>query len=199
MLVRLHTSVNDFEEFTIDSTDIREILNYIKHVHGVDTSNNVLYNKHMFLGVSEERSDYLTDENILTDLPMYDRLYIVPVVEGEDPISATIALMASYAGGFVATGVGMLSSALGLGALSSGLATVVEVGISMGISMGISAIFAPDNNAGPDPAASQKTSKMFNSAEIIREQGGSVPLTYGNPFCGGVLISSGITSADVKV
>lgn len=206
MLVRLHTSVNDFIDFDREFSDIREILNYVKHNHSVELSDTLLYENHIFIGVSDTRSDYLTAETLATDLELYDSLYIVPVIEGEEPITATIALAASYAGGMVATGVGMLSASLGFGALSAGLATgiittvatVVEMGIYMGVSMGISAILAPDNSFGGDPAAAQKSSKMFNSATIIREQGGSVPLTYGNPFCGGVLISSGLTSADVK-
>jgi predicted phage tail protein len=42
--------------------------------------------------------------------------------------------------------------------------------------------------------AQTKQSSLFNGAPIIREQGGIVPLCYGEGFAGGVLISSSITS-----
>jgi predicted phage tail protein len=60
-------------------------------------------------------------------------------------------------------------------------------------------IYAPDSSFEKDPSKSQgKESKIFNNATVIREQGGSVPIIYGNPYCGGVLISSSISSEDVK-
>jgi predicted phage tail protein len=40
-----------------------------------------------------------------------------------------------------------------------------------------------------DPAM---TSNLFSNSPLIRDQGGIVPLVYGNPYCGGVLISSGL-------
>lgn len=40
-----------------------------------------------------------------------------------------------------------------------------------------------------DPAIK---SNLFSGSPLIREEGGIVPLVYGNPYCGGVLISSGL-------
>jgi len=35
-------------------------------------------------------------------------------------------------------------------------------------------------------------SNLFGTAPLIRDQGGVLPIIYGSPFCGGVLISSGL-------
>lgn len=207
MRILIHKSANDYIDFSGEFSDTRDIFNYIKHQISEELSDSILNKPHTFVGFTGTEFKPLTAETLFNDIQLYSELYIVPELEGDDPISATIAAMAAYAGGMAATAAGVMSTALGFGALSSAVATgiittvatVVEVGISIGISAAISAVLTPDSNVSGDAAAAQKTSKIFNSAAIIREQGGSVPLTYGNPFCGGVLISSGLTSKDVKV
>lgn len=205
MLVKVYTSVNDFIEFETELKDTREIFNSIKHIYGEDVTDKILYSEHLFLGIIGERVDTLTPTTLFSDINLYEQLCIVPVVNGEAPAIPFLAAWAATAGGMAATAIGSASVALGLGTLSAGMASfiigavgvIATVGVSIGISMAVSAIMTPDNSFNSDPAKAQKQSKMFNTALTITEQGGSVPLTYGNPFCGGVLISSGITSNNV--
>jgi predicted phage tail protein len=207
MLVKIYSSVNDFIEFKTELKDTREIFNSIKHTLGEDVTDKILYSEHLFLGTVGDKIDVLTPTTIYSDINLYEELHIVPVIEGELPIIPLLAAWAATAGGIAATAIGSASVALGLGTLSAGMATfiigavgaIVQLGVTMGISMAVSAIMTPDSSFGSDPAKAQKQSKMFNTALTITEQGGSVPLTYGNPFCGGVLISSGITSSDIGV
>lgn len=204
MLVKLYEDVNNPIEFEINSTSIKEILNHIKNQIDESITESILFEKHLFLGKVGDEFKPIDEDGVINALALYPEIIIIKTHEGEDPITATIALAASYAGGMVATGVGMASAALGLGSLSAGLATgiittvatIVEVGITMGLSMAVSAILTPDSSFSGDPSQSQNNSKLFNQSTITREQGGSVPLCYGNPFCGGVLISSGITSKE---
>jgi hypothetical protein len=204
MLVKLYEDVNNPIEFEINSTSIKEILNHIKNQIDESITESILFEKHLFLGKVGDEFKPIDEDGVINALALYPEIIIIKTHEGEDPITATIALAASYAGGMVATGVGMASAALGLGSLSAGLATgiittvatIVEVGITMGVSMAVSAIMSPDSTFSGDPSQSQKGSKLFNQSLITREQGGSVPLCYGNPFCGGVAVSSGITSKE---
>lgn len=201
MLVRIYKTLNDCIEFKTELTDTREIFNAIKYTHGFDIYDNILYNKHNFIGILNERVDNLDANTLFSDLALYEELCILPVVEGEEAISASMILAAAAAAGEggVVVGVGAFAAS-GTMVMSVGVATaiaaVANLAIGIGISMCVSALMSPTNTFGSDPSKSQKTSTMFNSAVTITEQGGSVPLTYGNPFCGGVLISSGLTSTD---
>lgn len=207
MLVKVYISANDCKELETSKSYIKEILNELKQNFGEEVTNEVLYNKYFYFLLLKDEIIAIKEELLDSELSGYDELIIVKDVEGAEPITAAIAFAASYAGGLVATGAGMLSTALGLGALSSGLATgiistvatIVEVGISLGISAGLNALFAPDSSFKKDPSKSQgDTSKIFNESPLGREQGGSVPVVYGNPYCGGVLISSAAFSRDIS-
>lgn len=204
MLVKVYTSANDCKELETSKSYIKEIFNELKQKFGEELTNELVYNKYYYFLLLNSEVIAIKEELLDSELSGYDELVVVKDVEGALP---AIALVATYAGGLAATGAGMLSTALGLGALSSGLATgiistvatIVEIGISMGISVGLNAIFSPDTSFKSDPSKSQgKQSKIFNNAPMVREQGGSVPVVYGNPYCGGVLISSSISSEDVK-
>lgn len=206
MLVKVYISANDCKELETSKSYIKEILNELKQNFGEEVTNELLYNKYFYFLLLKGEVIAIKEELLDSELSGYDELIIVKEVEGGLPAIPIIAAMASYAGGMAATAIGSLSAAMGLGALSSGLATaiistvatIVEVGISIGISAGLNAIFAPDSSFKSDPSKSQgKQSKIFNNAPVIREQGGSVPVVYGNPYCGGVLISSSISSEDI--
>lgn len=203
MLVKIYTSINEFIEFETELKDTREILNSIKYTYGENVTDKILYSEHLFLGSIGGRVDVLTPTTLFSDINLYDELHIAPVINGEAPavIAAWImAASASMAGGGVVAGVGAFAAS-GAMVMSAGAAmvigTVISIGLTIGLSMAVSALMAPDTSFKSDPSKAQKQSKMFNSALTITEQGGSVPLVYGNPYCGGVLISSGITSSDV--
>jgi predicted phage tail protein len=197
MFIKIYSTVNDFIEFETALKDTREIFNSIKHTYGEDVTDSILYAEHLFIGTIGERADALTPTTLFSDIGLYEELHIIPKVEGNEPITATMVMAASISvtSALGVTGGTILMSA----AVASAIAVVANVAIAIGISMAVSAIMTPDSHFGSDPAQAQKQSKMFNTALTINEQGGSVPLTYGNPFCGGVLISSGITSSDIGV
>lgn len=71
---------------------------------------------------------------------------------------------------------------LAIGLLSIVVVTMV-IGMVMAFTMG------RNREILNDPSLK---SNLFSGSPLIREEGGIVPLVYGNPYCGGVLISSGL-------
>jgi predicted phage tail protein len=93
-------------------------------------------------------------------------------------------------------------AAVGVTAAETSIAVIALTALAnIGVSMALNAVMSllsPTPEFSSDPAfAQQKNSALFNGAPMIREQGGIVPLVLGNPFCGGVLISSGVTTEEI--
>lgn len=206
MLVKVYTSANECKELETSKSYIKEILNELKQKFGEEVTNELLYNKYFYFLLLQGEVIAIKEELLGSELSGYDELVIVKEVEGGLPLLPALAAMAASVGSAVAAGIGTLSIALtgtvisasAFATIASTVAAIVQVGISVGISIGLNAIFAPDSSFKSDPSKSQgKQSKIFNNAPVIREQGGSVPVVYGNPYCGGVLISSSISSEDV--
>lgn len=198
MLVKVYISANDCKELETSKSYIKEILNELKQNFGEEVTNELLYNKYFYFLLLKGEVIAIKEELLDSELSGYDELIIVKDVEGADPISA--AMIGTLAGSMVASSSGIIASmGVFLSTYAVGIAAVANAVISIGISAGLNAIFSPDSSFKSDPSKSQgKLSKIFNNAPVIREQGGSVPVVYGNPYCGGVLISSSISSEDVK-
>jgi predicted phage tail protein len=197
MLVKIYSTVNDFIEFETELKDTREIFNSIKHTYGEDVTDKILYSGHVFVGIVGDRVDSLTATALISDINLYEQLHIIPAIEGEELITASMIAAAATSMGGAAAGAAVSATIVGGITVAGAIACVMNTAILIGLSMAVSAIMTPDTSFGSDPSQAQKQSKIFNTALTITEQGGSVPLTYGNPFCGGVLISSGITSTNV--
>ena len=113
------------------------------------------------------------------DFSEYPILVICPKLEGEalfTTIAATVtaAVAAIGATAFVATVVGYA------------VATIVTIGLVIGLGMLIKSL-TPQNKLDNNQDPSQ-LSKLFNGVPTITEQGGSVPVVFGNCLFGGVRI-----------
>ncbi len=193
MLVKVYKSLDDVIEFSTQFQTLREILSYIKYSYGFEVSDSILYSKHYFIGKVGESSMVLTEQDLANDLCLFEELTIVPEVSGEEPISASMIISATA---WATSGSVVLTASM-----ATVIATTANIAIGIGLSMAVSAIMTPDSSFNQDPATSQsqRQSKIFNTSTIITEQGGSVPLVYGNPFCGGTLISSSLTSNEISL
>jgi predicted phage tail protein len=131
----------------------------------------------------------LTPEIATSSFDGFDTLLILPEieVEGEEPFTIAAVLIL---GTSASTGAVIATAAV--------LAIVTSIAVSMAVSAIMSAI-SPTPEFGKDPSSQQQESNLFNSAPVVRNQGGSVPLIFGNPYCGAVLISSGLFSEEVTV
>lgn len=191
MLVKICTSLQaTADEFKLDCTSVPQILKFIELCKGKEYVEYIVNNPfaYVLLDSTEKLSPVpILQGTISLSFTEYDTLIIFPEVFGNVP-AAGVAL---------ALGVNLATAstlaAFGVYALT----LAANIAISIAISALMSAI-SPTPEFSSDPSATQsKPSSLFNRPPIIREQGGSVPVVYGHPFTGGVLISSGAHTEDV--
>jgi predicted phage tail protein len=180
--------LGDNEPLELNANCIKEVLSLLKLLKGNDYINNLLNNEHYFILMDSnnpESAVALNPEVIFSEFDSFDTLFIVPNLEGD--IGAVVA------------GAILGAAAAGTAAFVA-ITIIVDVIVAIAISMALNLIMqalSPTPEFSKDPSqAQQNVSNLFNGAPVIREQGGSVPLVFGNPYCGGVLISSGIFSEE---
>ena len=185
---------NNFSSILYASS-LREVLSLLELQRGKDFINYLLSNEFKFVLLNKENPEEaisLSPEVILTDFSRYDTFVILKDIKGEDPATIGMAILTFLVDAGVVSSV-----ALPMWAVTA-IGMVAIGGIMVGASMLMQAL-SPTPEFSSDPAAVQNKSNLFNGAPIIRDQGGIVPLIFGNPYCGAVLISSGITSEEVAV
>lgn len=178
------------EEFNLEARSLREILSLLKLQKGKEWTDALVTTKYKYILAKEndwDNAKALAPEVVLSDFDGYDYLVIVPEVSGEDPFSIGLAI------GWALTDLGLAT----VGAFVLGNATLIGsialAAISIGLNM-VMSLLSPTPEFTSDPGSKQQTSSAFSGAPIIRNQGCSVPLVFGTPYCGGVLISSGLFS-----
>ena len=192
MLIKVYSDVNEFEEFSLEVTNIKEVFSGLKMLKDEDFTNNIINNQYLYLlqESSESKPLLLTEEAFTSELNGIEILHIVPAIEGKDPFSIGLAI------GWALTDIGLASAGAFVLGNAAIIGSIAMVGLSMALN-GIMQLLSPTTSFANDPAASQqKQSSLFNGAPVIREQGGSVPLWYGESYAGGVLISSSLSTAE---
>lgn len=122
-------------------------------------------------------------------------LRIEPTVKGSKSGLFNIVLGVILVGAAFAFTGGVLSatvfSAFGATVTGSQLALI---GGLMALS-GAASMISPQMQANPS-STNEPASFMINTPTNWAEQGHPVPLVYGNPFCGSIVVSNGITTED---
>jgi predicted phage tail protein len=180
------------ENFELHANSLKEVLSLLKLQKSEDYVSKLVTENYKYVLVNGE--DYenmiaLTPEIATSSFDGFDTLLILPEVEieGEEPFMiAAVMILGTSA----STGAVIATAAV--------LAIVTSIAISMAVSAIMSAL-SPTPEFGKDPSSQQQESNLFNSAPVVRNQGGSVPLIFGNPYCGAVLISSGLFSEEVTI
>lgn len=191
MLVKVFTSLNEFEDFDIPKNSIQEILGHLKFLKGQEYTDRIIHSPYKYIFCEKELLNPIglgPEEVASLVFPKEATIILIPDISGETgfEIAAVTAFLTTYIG---ATAAAIASTIIGFTLASAAM---------YGLSMAIQALM-PSPEFSDDPSQTQnmtKQSRLFNGAPLIREQGGSVPLMYGNPFCGGVLISSGKSTED---
>jgi predicted phage tail protein len=187
------------EVFELFASNIKEVVSLLRLQKGDSFADELLNNNYKFVLADSTREDSfvaLVPEVVFSSFEGFDSLFIVPEIEGELPAAAATAIWASVATAATAAGASAgVAVFLAEGAVLLATA-VLAIGLSMGLQMLMSAL-SPTPEFSSDPAAAQNKSNLFNGAPIVRNQGGSVPLIFGNPYCGAVLISSGAFTEEV--
>lgn len=184
-VIRAHDDVLSAD---LHVNNIKGILAGLKFQFGEELTNSLLHDNYKYVlmrGDDPESAIALAPEVLLSSFADYDRLIIVRDLHGETGIEIGAAVAAAIG----ATGV-----------TATVVAAVVNIVVAVAVSMAVSTIMqaiSPTPEFASDPSEAQKkTSALFNGAPVIREQGGIVPWILGAPYCGGVLISSGVSSED---
>lgn len=194
MLVKVFNSLDSYDSFEVNSTNIKEILNHIKFLKNKEYTDNIIENNYKYILIDSNNLLEplpLMPEVLLIDINEYDTLIILKDIEGEAVGAAVVAYL----------GVEAAAGAVVAGALAFVIDIAVAVAVSYAINT-VMSLLSPTPEFSSDPSQTQasaqnKQSNLFNGAPIIREQGGSVPLILGNPFHGGILISSSISTMDM--
>jgi predicted phage tail protein len=177
------------EVFELFASNIKEVVSLLRLQKGDSFADELLNNNYKFVLADSTREDSfvaLVPEVVFSSFEGFDTLLIVPEVDGETGIEIGMAAAMAMAS---ATG-------LSLGTAMLIINTIALMAFSIGLNMLMSAL-SPTPEFSQDPAAQQNKSNLFNGAPIVRNQGGSVPLIFGNPYCGAVLISSGAFTEEV--
>jgi predicted phage tail protein len=180
------------ESFELHANSLKEVLSLLKLQKDEEYVSKLVTENYKYVLVNGE--DYenmiaLTPEIATSSFDGFDTLLILPEieVEGEEPFMiAAVMILGTSA----STGAVIATAAV--------LAIITSIAVSMAVSAIMSAI-SPTPEFGKDPSSQQQESNLFNSAPVVRNQGGSVPLIFGNPYCGAVLISSGLFSEEVTI
>jgi len=184
MLVNYVKDLNTVEKFEFAASSLKEVLMMLKLRKGGEFTEKLMQTNYKFIlfdSAGKLEPIGLIPEVLFSEIKDYDTLIIFPELKGE--VSAAV----------VAGVIGVAATS----ATAVIVAAVINIVISIAISFIISLI-SPTPEFSSDPSQAQlKQSSLFNGAPLIREQGGSVPLVFGNPFAGGVLISSGVSTEDV--
>jgi predicted phage tail protein len=170
---------------------IKELLNYWKFTYGAEYISDFITGKFKYILTNMndmENSISLREETLFTELPDYDTLLIIREMSGEVPVGAVGSIFFDSAAAFATTATTM--ETIGVYALTA----VINMSLAAGVQMLMNSL-APTPAFTGDPVKGQALqSNLFNGARIIQEQGGSVPLLYGDTFAGGTLISSSVTT-----
>ena len=195
MLVNVIIVGAENESYQLEASNLKDVLSLIKLQKGAEYLKMLMDEDYKFIlskSSDFEQSIALSPEVVFSDFEGYDTLFLLKDISGNEPITVGSMILAAYT---AATGVAVTGiSTFVVGVIGS----IAIAGVMMGLNMLMSAL-SPTPEFSKDPAAQQNTSNLFNGAPIIRNQGGSVPMIFGNPYAGAVLISSGAFSEEVSV
>lgn len=197
MWVNIFKDINNFEQFQIESDNIRNILNIIELQKDKKYVDEIAKNNYRYILIDSSEINtpiYLTEEVILSTITGYDNLFIISEIVGEVKAALLIPYITAMAGG-----AGGLLSAGAVAVAANIAAAVINIAISIALNLVMNALSATKTFSSDPAHAQKKESSLFNGAPTIREQGGVMPLAYGNGFCGGVLISSSISTVEGDV
>lgn len=139
----------------------------------------------------EDKFTTLNEQGVRLLLAEADEIHVFPAIEGQFMIAGAALLLGGVAGG-MALGFGTaLFSVMGM-SLTWG--TIAGWGLSM-VLTGVAGMLGPSANvsdamSGERPE--ERPSFMFNGPVNVSEQGGAVPIVYGEFQVGSTVISAGI-------
>lgn len=186
MLVKMYGIFKEELEtsFELQSTDLRQLLSELTYRLG-DERTQILYKTPMYYVLGKRTSDellVLNPELPIFEFGQYDILHLIPEVSGDIPVAFVAIALSAIGASSVA------ASTIALYAITALANTVLMVAVGAVVQL-----LSPTPEFSSDPAQAQlQKSSLFNGVRQTNEQGGPVPLVYGQPFMSGVPISIGL-------
>lgn len=138
----------------------------------------------------------ISDDEILTELGDTKEIHIIPVPVGSknNGVAKVLLGIACIGIGFA---VGAHVAAGGHALLGVSKAAWLTMGAGM-LMNGIGQMVSPAPAADSNEDIDSRPSYMFNGALNVAEEGNYMPVAYGAPWCGSLVISSGYSTDDVE-
>lgn len=212
MLVKFYGDLSlNYKDTNLEVISYKQLMAGLKHTYGQNLINILLYDRHYYI-LSRTVNDVeeaipLYAETVDIDISTFDCIHVLPELSGEISaaiVAGVLGTSAGVGGGAAVTTAAITTAAMGgsWAAIGTLVATaVVNTALSMAISYAASAIMqaiSPTPKLSTDPSSNKLTSSLFNGVSNTVGQGGSVPLIYGRPFCGGPRIYSGLSTEQVR-
>lgn len=174
------------EPFQIDADKMSVLLSGINSYHKGFKEEFRKHGDYYIIKSVDGKKESLTEQELPLSFGNTDEIHLVPSAEGSGLEIA--ALITGVAAGF--------ATAAAVGTLALGI--LINIGITFALSaLANSLAGSPDGGGTGRPEDHQ--SALFTRAENVVEQGGPVPLVYGEFRTGSTVISTGITTEDVAV
>ena len=126
---------------------------------------------------------------VKTTIDSYDTLVICEKIDGEFVATLTAFLAVSL----VTMGMGGFAAVM----TATILTGLIVMGAVYGLGQLLMMLVPTPNMGNNDP--SKKKDLMFNGVPNVTEQGGSIPLIFGECLFGGVVVGNTVTTIDFKV
>ena len=195
MLIGIKT--HEIEEvLDADIANLCQLKDYLSNTN--PTIWNAIKDNKLVYGVgckdSRLKEQILYPTMLKTDISEYDFLLIVEKLEGE-ALFTSLALI--VAAGITGAGIAAGSTLVLAAYIATFLTTITVIGVIYGIGQLIQMLM-PNQKMPNDPSSGQKN-LMFNGIPNIKEQGGSIPLIFGECLFGGVQVGVRLATVDYTV
>ncbi len=187
MIIKFFGEFSDIPSIDLKVKQFNQVLAGIQNILGQEIIDKIYEEKFFLIAFDEQFPDRVVCINSLPDLDLsgFTHFYFIPEVCGE----ITAALVTTVLG---VTGMAATITAI--------VANVIIAVALSAITNAIMSAITPTNTFSSDPSRAQTAvSSLFNGPVNVFEQGGSVPIVYGTPFCSGIVINSSITTEQVTV
>ena len=181
MLLKIFSSINDFEEFNYPDTSVLAALNLLKLAKGDVFVQELISTPHKFIIFDKDTQQAvpLLGECIGSILPNNIEVLVLPEILGEIPVvivAAVIGVAATSATAIVVT-------------------AIVNIALSIALSAIVSALSPTPKFNGNPAEAQKKVSNLFNNTQLSANDGGAIPLLFGTDvFCTGMPIGNSVTT-----
>lgn len=195
-IIFIGKELEEFESYESKAANFKQLLTSLERKLGKNNFRKLknLNVKHIFKIKDKDEFFPITDQSqIDLNLSSFDSYFIVCNIEGNTGAETIAGLIGGGLGAAYAAGATWAIVAV------YAITAVINIAIALAISA-VMQLISPTPEFNKDPSDVQtRRSNLFNGALNVTNQGGSVPLIFGNPFCSSYVISSGLYTEEQSI